>query len=346
MINTKIIEIYDENDKDNILKVANYLKNGKLCAVPTETVYGLAGNIYCKEAIENIYKAKGRPCDNPLIVHVDSIDMANNLIKNKTDILAKLQKAFWPGPLTIVCEKNDNVPFIISRGLNTIAIRIPRNKVFLDIIKNTGAPLAAPSANLSGLPSPTSFKHVVDDLDGRVDCIVKSLNSDVGLESTVVSIVDDKPVLLRPGAITKEMLYEVIGEITIDEHILKKADSDIKVISPGVKYKHYAPKTNLILVKANKTKFALFLKNTLNKSDDKIGLITYLNEYYNDIPSVTIGSIDDEKELSKNLFSTLRDIDKLNVDVVFCRLNKDICNYDAFYNRILRASGFEVIVCE
>jgi len=346
MVKTDIIEIYNEEDLVSLNKVADYLKDGKICVLPTETVYGLAGNIFIDDAIKNIYKAKGRPSDNPFIVHVDSVAMAETLIGEKSDIFYKLQDAFWPGPLTIICKKSVDVPKIISPNLDTVAIRMPNNKIFLDVIRMVGVPLAAPSANISGRPSPTSFKHVLEDLDGKVDCIVKSLNSDVGLESTVISIVDEVPILLRPGAVTRGMIEEVIGRIKSNEFLLKKTDDDATVISPGLKYKHYAPKTKLILLKANKTRFSLFLKKQIEENAEKVGLISFYNEEINNLPSVVIGDINDEQELNRNLFSSLRLIDSLNVDIVFFRLNGKVTNYEAFYNRILRASGFEVINCE
>ncbi|MGL5972799.1 MAG: L-threonylcarbamoyladenylate synthase [Oscillospiraceae bacterium] len=344
-MNTEILSIYGiskKEDIENIEKTVNILDNGGLVAIPTETVYGLAADIYNDYAVKNIYQAKGRPNDNPIIVHVENLEMAKTLVIGKNKLFDNLTKYFWPGPLTLICEKSYNVSSIVSGGLSTVAIRLPQNDIMLNIIKKLKKPLAAPSANLSGAPSPTSSKHVIDDLNGKIDCIIKSYDCKIGLESTVLSIVNNEAILLRPGSITINMIENVIGKIKISENIFKEVSENQKVISPGLKYKHYSPKTNLILVQCNLEKFKFFLKTKENFS-----LLSFTKELEkNNFPNINIGCLDNENELNKNLFNCLRLIDSLDCKVSYFRLDEKIKNYHAFYNRVLRASGFEVITIE
>ena len=227
---------------------ADIIKKGGLVAIPTETVYGLAANALNGIAISNIFKAKGRPMDNPLIVHISSVDEIYELVSNFPQKAKKLAENFWPGPLTIILKKSDIIPDEVSAGLETVAIRLPANQATRDLIKKAGVPLAAPSANLSGSPSPTTAKHVLDDLDGRIDAVLDAGRCEVGLESTVITLETEVPKLLRPGGITVEELRRVLGDVEIDKAVIDKVDSSKPVASPGMKYKHYSPKTKVVIV--------------------------------------------------------------------------------------------------
>ena len=335
---TEIIDIYNENEDANIQRTADYLKSGKNVAIPTETVYGLAGNIFDDAAIKNIFVAKGRPSDNPLIVHVSSMAMAEKLIDDIPKSFYDLAKVFWPGTLTMILNKTDKVSNVVSGGLGTVAVRIPQNKITLKIIERAGVPLAAPSANLSGSPSPTSFLHVKHDLMGRVDAIVRSHSCDVGIESTVISLAGETPVLLRPGVIPLEALREVVGALEIHSSITEGLKENQVATSPGMKYKHYAPKTNLILVEGTKEDFYEFTGKNQN-----CGIIGYDNDVTVKTNFLSLGNEDDENEICKNIFSALRDVDELGVETAYLRLPKKYKEYLGFYNRILRASEYQVI---
>ena len=236
-----------KDDKIGIEKAAQILKNGGIVAIPTETVYGLAANCFDEKAVKNIFSAKGRPQDNPLIVHISDMDMLKEIAKDIPEIALKCAEKFWPGPFTMVLPKTDKIGDCISPNLNTVAVRMPENQVALEIINASGVPLAAPSANTSGSPSPTSAFHVEADLYGKIDAIVYSGECKVGVESTVVTFCENPPRLLRPGGITTEQLRE-ITDIAVDKAVLSEPEKGKQVASPGMKYKHYAPKTESFLV--------------------------------------------------------------------------------------------------
>ena len=244
---TKIIQIDGENiDNDLMKEAAKIIKSGGLVAFPTETVYGLGANGLDQEAVKKIFIAKGRPQDNPLILHVHSIDQVKELVDDIPDLAKKCMKEFWPGPLTILLKRSNKVLDVITAGLQTVAIRMPENNIALDLIKLSKTPIAAPSANTSGRPSPTSAKHVVEDLSGKVDMIIDGGSTGIGLESTVLDLSTDIPMILRPGGVTEEDLRKIIPNIAIDSSIIK-SDDNIIPKSPGQKYRHYAPKSEMLL---------------------------------------------------------------------------------------------------
>ena len=334
----------------NFLNYKNYyeaveiLKLGGLVAIPTETVYGLAANIYDKKAISNIFVAKGRPSDNPLIVHVSSMDMIDPLVDKMTHKAQALADKFWPGPLTIILPKTDKVNNIVSGGLNTVAIRMPKHKIALDIIDKLGIPVAAPSANKSGSPSPTSARHVYNDLNGRIDAIVDGGTCEYGVESTVISFVEDVPTLLRPGAVTYEMIKETIGDVKIDKAVYSKLDPGKTAISPGMKYKHYSPRCKVIIVDGGKEKYIEFVNKVKSKKsyafchDEDIPFLK--------IPYISYGSKYNLLEQSRNLFDKLRYLDEIGAEVVYVNCPKKEGMGLALYNRLLRSAGFEVINLE
>ena len=231
----------NSNDKNAITTAAEILKNGGLVAIPTETVYGLAANALDGEAVKKIFEAKGRPNDNPLIVHVSSLEEIDPLVESVDPRLYKLAEKYWPGPLTIILRKSPLIPNEVSPNLDTVALRMPSHECARAIIRESGVPLAAPSANASGKPSPTRASHVIEDLDGKIDAVVDGGESDVGVESTVVTLVTDPPTLLRPGGITPDQLVDVLGELNISSAVFEKLKDGEQAQSPGMKYKHYAP---------------------------------------------------------------------------------------------------------
>ena len=328
------------NDYANAVNVASeILKSGGIVAVPTETVYGLAASAYSDDAIKSVFTAKGRPQDNPLIVHIASIDMLNDIARDIPDVAYECAKAFWPGPFTMVLPKGDKIANSVSAGLNTVAVRFPSDKTICDIIIKSGLPLAAPSANTSGRPSPTTASHVIEDLVGKIDAVVCGNDSSVGVESTVVSLVDEKPRLLRPGAVTPEQLRKILPDLIIDDAVLKQLKEGEKVASPGMKYKHYAPKTNAILVEGCSNSFVRYV----NQKTD-CAAICFEEEYYSiSVKKISYGSKRNESTLAKNVFAVLRDIDTFGVKEVYIHApSKDGVGL-AVYNRLIRACGFNVV---
>ena len=328
------------NDYTNAVNIASeILKSGGIVAVPTETVYGLAASAYSDDAIKSVFTAKGRPQDNPLIVHIASIDMLNDIACDIPDVAYECAKAFWPGPFTMVLPKGDKIAGSVSAGLDTVAVRFPSDKTICDIILKSGLPLAAPSANTSGRPSPTTASHVIEDLDGKIDAVVCGNDSSVGVESTVVSLVDEKPRLLRPGAVTPEQLRKILPDLIIDDAVLKQLKEGEKVASPGMKYKHYAPKTNAILVEGCSNSFVRYV----NQKTD-CAAICFEEEYYSiSVKKISYGSKRNESTLAKNVFAVLRDIDTFGVKEVYIHApSKDGVGL-AVYNRLIRACGFNVV---
>lgn len=328
------------NDYENSINIASeILKSGGIVAVPTETVYGLAASAFSDDAIKLVFTAKGRPQDNPLIVHISNLDMLGKIACDIPDVAYTCAKEFWPGPFTMVLPKGDNIAESVSGGLQTVAVRFPSEKTICDIIEKSGLPLAAPSANTSGRPSPTTAAHVIDDLDGKIDAVVMGGDCTVGVESTVVSLVGEKPRLLRPGAVTPEQLLKILPDLIVDDAVLEKLKDGETAASPGMKYKHYAPKTRAILVEGCSNSFVRFVNQ---KSD--CAAICFEEEFYNiTVPKISYGSKRDESTLAQNVFSVLRDIDDLEVKEVYIHApSKDGMGL-AVYNRLIRACGFNVV---
>ncbi len=328
------------NDYANAVNIASEILNqGGIVAVPTETVYGLAASAYSDSAIKSVFDAKGRPQDNPLIVHIANLDMLNDVARDISDKAYECAKTFWPGPFTMVLPKGDKIADSVSAGLDTVAVRYPSEKTICDIIKSSGLPLAAPSANTSGKPSPTTAAHVIDDLNGKIDAVVIGRDSTVGVESTVVSLVGDKPRLLRPGAVTPEQLKKVLPDLVIDDAVLQQLKDGEKAASPGMKYKHYAPKTEAFLVEGCSNSFVRFVN-----SKQDCAAVCFEEEYYSvNVPKISYGSKRNESTLAQNVFSVLRDVDSLGVNEVYIHApSKDGVGL-AVYNRLIRACGFNVI---
>lgn len=329
-------------DERSISKAVSLLGLGEVVALPTETVYGLAGDATNPSAIKKIFDAKGRPQDNPLIVHISNLDMLFKVAKTVSVDALKLAKAFWPGPLTIVVPKSDYVCKETCAGLDSVGVRMPSNEIARKVIDKFGKPFAAPSANLSGKPSPTDAETVFEDMNGKIPLIIDGGTCDAGVESTVVSVLNDTPIVLRPGVITAEDMQRVLDKpVEIAKAITQEVKSNEKVLSPGMKYKHYAPKANVTILSGTLESFVKFVKK--NRRDGVFVLCFDGEEKLFDVPAVPYGAVDDEKAQAHNLFSALRQLDKLGAKEVFARCPKNSGISLAVYNRLIRSAGFKII---
>ncbi len=329
-------KIFSTSEQD-IEKAGEIIRSGGLVAFPTETVYGLGANALDSDAVKKIYAAKGRPSDNPLIVHVAKKEDIAPLVKEITPKAQALIDAFFPAPLTVILKKSDIIPDATSGGLDTVAIRMPKNEIARKVIAASGVPVAAPSANTSGLPSPTKAKYVIDDMLGKIDGIIDGGDCEVGVESTVITLATDAPTILRPGAVTKEMLEAVIGEVKISHAVLDELGKNEVAASPGMKYKHYAPKAKVILVNAEKADYESFV----NSKTDAFALCFDGDNVK--IPRVTYGSEDNDEAQARELFDALRRLDELGAKRVYARMPHKDGVAMAVYNRLIRAAAFQII---
>lgn len=345
---TKIIVTEEEDlNVKELEHAAECIQNGGLVVFPTETVYGLGANALDENAVKKIFEAKGRPQDNPLIVHVADYNI-KDYVKEVPDIAKKLMKSFWPGPLTVILKKSEVIPDATSAGLDSVGIRMPQNKVALMLIKKAGVPIAAPSANISGRPSPTDLSRCVEDLEGKVDYIVGGSKSKVGLESTVVDCTSYPPCILRPGGITLEMLQRVCSDIYIDAAVMEKNKGDFKPKAPGMKYRHYAPKAPVKIIDGD-------LKKTIEKINEmvqnyidekkKVGIMATdetMNSY-SKAEVLSLGSRSNLESVAHNLFETLRELDDRNVDIILSEAFEEKEIGIAVMNRLKKAASFDII---
>jgi L-threonylcarbamoyladenylate synthase len=345
MCNTKLRVISCDTDLQNnlyIKEAAQIIKKSGLVAFPTETVYGLGANALDENAVKKIYKAKGRPSDNPLIVHVSHINQLSHICKDISDDAYKLYNKFSPGAITIVLKKQDKIPKITSGNLTTIGVRIPSNNIAIELIKSCGVPICAPSANISGKPSPTNARHVYFDLNKKIDIILDGGECEVGVESTVIDMTAKTPTMLRPGAITKKMIEEALG-IKIDCNFNEDKLLKFKAIAPGMKYKHYAPKAFLTLINGDIEIIANCIMELAHSSDKKIGILAtnQTKHLYNnkDWFVLSLGDRKDIATLNKNLFKRLREFDDLNVEEIFAEGYLEDDNNIALLNRLIKASS-------
>lgn len=322
------------------------LRKGGLVAFPTETVYGLGGNALDETAAKRIYEAKGRPSDNPLIVHIADIQALEELTAFVPEQAKKLADAFWPGPLTMVLQKSEKVPLGTTGGLQTVAVRMPNHPGALRLIKESGIYLAAPSANISGRPSPTLAEHVYEDLNGKIPMILDGGMVQVGIESTIVDLTEEIPVILRPGCITKEMLEEVVGMVKMDPALEASGmDQNVKPKAPGMKYKHYAPKAQLTIVTGERDKVVAKINENIKRQGadgKKAGVIATeeTKELYQSDYVISIGSREEEGAIARGLYKILRDFDHLQVDVIYAESFEKDKMGDAIMNRLLKAAGY------
>lgn len=318
-------------DKD-IARASDIFRKGGLVAIPTETVYGLGANAFDSEAVLKIFAAKGRPADNPLIVHIADIGQLDEIVSEVNENAKKLINAFWPGPLTIVMKKSDKIPLEVSAGLDTVAVRMPVHPVAAKLLRNCGLPIAAPSANTSGKPSPTCAEHVYDDMNGKIDAILDGGCCDVGLESTVVDVTDEIPRLLRPGGITYEQLTSVLGDV-IKNYEFGEGETPR---SPGVKYKHYAPKAEVYIVKGD---FFEYVSKNAHRFL-KVGVLCHGDyDFPENCDVKSMGKT--PSEYANTLFANLRAFDKDSVDVIFAEDIDDLGLNLAVSNRLYKAAGYK-----
>ncbi len=348
---TEVVKI-DEKNMDEAalssLKIAgDIIRRGGLVAFPTETVYGLGGDALNPESSKKIYAAKGRPSDNPLIVHVASMEDLGKIVKEIPEAAKKLSDAFWPGPLTMIMNKNETVPYETTGGLDTVAIRMPNNQTALELIRQSGGFIAAPSANTSGRPSPTVARYCVEDLSGKIEMIIDGGQVGIGLESTIVDLTSEVPMILRPGYITLDMLKEVLGEVEIDRGIID-SNSKVKPKAPGMKYRHYAPKGELTIIQGEQSKVVEFINEKAleaSKSGKRVGVIgtdATRNLYKADVIK-SVGNRDEEQTIAHELFKVLREFDDENIDIMFSESFDDSGIGQAIMNRLLKAAGHNVI---
>ena len=348
---TKLVKVDAERPDLNVLReAADILRNGGLVAFPTETVYGLGANGLDAEACKKIYEAKGRPSDNPLILTIGDLNGLYPIVNKVTENAEKIIKAFWPGPITLVLPKADCVPDTVTGGLDTVAIRFPSHAVARELIKLAGIPVAAPSANSSGKPSPTRASHVEFDLNGKIDMIIDGGPAEWGLESTILDVSEDKPVLLRPGAVTKEMIEGVVGEIDVDPAVYMKPSADIVPKAPGMKYKHYSPSARVILVSGSRDNVIKKI-NEKTEEDLKKGLSVGImateqtKDCYKAGKILVVGDREKPETIGANLFKILRKFDYIGADVVYSEVFDEDGEGAAIMNRLNKAAAFNYIRC-
>lgn len=337
----------DKEDEIKIKEAAEFIKNGGTVVFPTETVYGLGADALNAKAVEKIFKAKGRPQDNPLIIHVSSKNI-EAYVEEIPEVANQLIEKFWPGALTIILRKKNIIPDITSANLKSIGIRMPDNEIARKLIELSNTTIAAPSANISGRPSPTDVQRCIEDLDGKVDCILGGIKSDIGVESTIVDCTLDPPMVLRPGGITLEMLREVDPRIEIDKAIMEKPKEDFKPKAPGMKYKHYAPNAKVTIISGERKKTIEKMKEIVHyniEKGKKVCILTVeenVKEYTEGI-SIVLGSTKDLSTIARSLFEALRKCDDLGADLILAEGYEEKGVGIAIMNRLNKAAGFDII---
>ncbi len=351
---TQIIKV-DTNATDwdkQLDQAAEILRSGGLVAFPTETVYGLGANALDETAVEAIYRAKGRPSDNPLIVHIADTAAVKDLADNTPQTAQALMDTFWPGPLTLIMPRSSLVPDIVTAGLDTVAVRMPSHPIASALIKKAGVPVAAPSANSSGKPSPTLAKHVIEDLMGKVDVIIDGGNAEVGVESTVLDITVTPPVILRPGGVTLEQLQSVLGDV-VGSPVPDTAEMPGTPKSPGMKYRHYSPKAMMLLVEGAPEQVAAEISKRAElycREGTAVGILItdetaalYEPSLYSCCKVLSLGSRKDPNTLASNLFRCLREFDEKGVEVIMAETTDVKGIGQAVMNRLIKAAGGNII---
>lgn len=331
-----------ETDENAVKTAAELIRAGEVVGMPTETVYGLAANALNGEAVKKIFLAKGRPQDNPLIVHIADFEQIYDLCPAVPSQAKQLADAFWPGPLTMIVPKGDCIPDEVSCGLDTVGIRLPSHPMARALIRESGVPLAAPSANTSGRPSTTTAAHVMHDMDGKIAAVLDGGACGVGVESTVITLALERPRLLRPGGITLEQLRSVLGEVDVDRALYEKIGDDVKVSAPGMKYRHYAPKAPVTVVRGNPQDTAKYIAERIG---DATGVLCF-DEYKDMFPNCIVecfGSRDDLGAQAREVFDRLRAFDDTSVTQIWAQCPSDEGLGLAVANRIKKAAGFSVI---
>lgn len=347
-MNTKLVKVDKEFPDLQIMKEAGeILKNGGLVAFPTETVYGLGGDGLNARSSEKIYTAKGRPSDNPLIIHIADMESLDKIVSQVPPKARKLAEKFWPGPLTMIFQKSPEVPYETTGGLESVAVRMPDHLIAQALIKAGGGYIAAPSANTSGRPSPTKAEHVAEDLNGRIDMIIDGGDVGIGLESTIVDFTEEIPVILRPGYINQQMIEAVIGTVHMDRGLLI-TDEKVKPKAPGMKYRHYAPKAQLAIVQGNTEKVITYINEVCKaqmEAGKQVGVIATdeTKDLYQASIVKSIGTREDEEGIARHLFGILREFDEEDVNCIYSEAFDTPNIGQAIMNRLLKAAGHHII---
>lgn len=349
---TQIVPLTRGEDREvslaKLAQAGEIIKNGGLVAFPTETVYGLGGDALNKESSKKIYAAKGRPSDNPLIVHIADMEHLEKIVSEVPETAKKLAKAFWPGPLTMIMNKSDIVPYQTTGGLDTVAVRMPGHPIALIFIRESGGYVAAPSANLSGKPSPTTAKYVIQDMDGRIDMILDAdSNGAIGIESTIVDVTGEVPTILRPGYITQEMISGVIGKTDMDVTIFDSTSGQAPK-APGMKYRHYAPKGELVIVEGDPESVVSYIneQTALHKEKgERTGVIgtSEMIEKYKADSIKDAGRRDDMLSVASQLYTFLREFDDENIAYMYSESFHSTGVGQAIMNRLLKAAGHKCV---
>lgn len=352
-MNTRILKIdanktsFSAQEEEALKEAGQIIKDGGLVAFPTETVYGLGGDGLNKESSKKIYAAKGRPSDNPLIIHIANLETLPYIVEEVTQEALKIAEAFWPGPLTMILKKSKNVPIETTGGLQTVAVRMPANPTACKLIEYSGGYIAAPSANLSGRPSPTVAKYVIEDMDGRIDMIIDGGEVGIGLESTIIDLTVTPPQILRPGYITQDMLNEVLGQVDVDATILSDT-TGLAPKAPGMKYRHYAPKGELTIVTGEPKQVVEYINEqaaVLTKDGKIVGVIASEESKVSYQAQIikSAGSRTDEAAIAHNLYRILREFDDEGAEVIFSESFAEGTLGQAIMNRLLKAAGHKLI---
>ena len=347
-MNTIRADMTKSIDPDLMVLAGSIIRSGGLVAFPTETVYGLGGNALDPEASRRIYAAKGRPSDNPLIVHIADLSSLSRIVSRIPDSALALADAFWPGPLTMILPRSSEVPSETTGGLDTVAVRMPSHPVALELIRKSGGYIAAPSANTSGRPSPTRAQHVYDDLNGRIDMIIDGGPVGIGIESTIIDLTEEVPMVLRPGFISIDMLRAVVGDVRMDPG-LRADDPSFRPKAPGMKYRHYAPKASLIIVEGEENAVRARIEELAREAEENGGLAGIIatdedaSSYTHGIVR-SAGTRSDEITISRTLFGILREFDDLHVSVIYSEAFDTPQLGTAIMNRLLKAAGHQVIL--
>ncbi len=339
-VKTKLLN--PQTDATALTQAAALLRDGEVVAIPTETVYGLGADAFSRAAVRKIFAAKGRPQDNPLIVHIADVEQLEELCPKVPEAAEKLARNFWPGPLTIIVPKNGRIPAETSAGLDTIGIRLPAHPIAREIIRLAGVPIAAPSANLSGRPSTTTAQHVLRDMDGKIAAVVDGGACTVGLESTIVSLAGDVPRLLRPGGVTLEQLRAVLGTVEVDEALYCTIDDTAQVSAPGMKYRHYAPKATVVVVVGTPQDTAHYILGQTQDGDGVLCFDEYAAQFAGCIVH-TFGASANLKAQAQQVFDRLRAFDETAVSIIYAQCPQDSGLGLAIGNRIKKAAGFHVV---
>ena len=347
-IETKVVIITEDNiDIEAVAEAGKIIKNGGLVAFPTETVYGLGGDAFNPTSSKKIYAAKGRPSDNPLIVHIADMDDLEKVASDVNDMAYLIAEAYWPGPLTMIFNKKGEVPKETTGGLDTVAVRFPSHPIAQAFIKAAGGFVAAPSANISGRPSPTEAKYVVEDMSGRIEMIIDGGSCQIGLESTIIDMTGNKPVILRPGYITPADLEKLVKEVDIDRTILDN-QSGLAPKAPGMKYRHYAPKADLTIVNGEAKDVVNYINDAASKAHNdglRCGVIATKESIslYNADSIKDVGSRDDDEAIARNLFRVLREFDDEDIDLIYTEGFGNEGLSMATMNRLLKAAGHKEV---